>query len=98
MRKHNKRISSTSRVGFCDQKSVDEFRRVRYEVFVAEVDLVDCKDGILSYERMSMLEARSACWYERFEEFGFGDLLQVTERCASDVFVRVLQVVSYRVT
>ena len=97
MGEHNERIPSAGRVGFSDQERMDELRRVGYEVLVAEVDLVDGKGGVLADERVPVLEAGPAGRDERLEQLGFGDLLQVTERGASNVLVWVLQVVSYRV-
>ena len=69
---------------------LDEFRRVRDEELEVLVDLKDGHDGVLADVAVAVLEARAARRDQGLEQLRLADLLEETQRRATDVLVRVL--------
>lgn len=91
-RKSGKCISLAGGIGLALQESSDELRGVGDEGRRMREDGRDGEDGILANVCVAMLETESRGGEQGLDELRFPQLAQEAEGIASDVLVRVLQV------
>ena len=96
--KGGKCVSLAGGIGLALQESSDELRSIGDEGRRMREDGRDGEDGILANVCVAVLEAESRGGEQRLDELGFPQLAQEAESIASDVFVRVLQVMQNAIT
>lgn len=92
-KKGGESIALACGVIFSFKERVDEIWRIRDEGLEILIDGRNGPNGALPHIGMSVLEARASRGKKGFKEFGFAELAEESEGVASDVFIRMLEVV-----
>ena len=95
VRQEHERVSLARRVGLGNEECLNEFRRIGDEVLKFAVDRVDGEDGILPDVGVTVLETGSTDGDEGLENLNvFGNLLEETQCCSSNILIWMLLVTS----
>lgn len=89
-----KGITLAGAVGLRFKEGLEEFGGVGNEGLGVLENRGDCPGGILSYIGMAVFQTRAGRGQEGLDEFGLAEFAQETESVSTDIFVRVLQVIT----
>lgn len=95
MRQENESVALACGIRFCNQEGCQQLWSVGDEMLKFAIYGIDGEDGVLSNVGVPMFKACATGRDEGLEEFGvFSDFLEETKGSATDVFVRMVEVVS----